>query len=59
MNKLLRFLFYLTLTIIYFISYWKDQTNYLKNAFAEAGLDYHTSFGGRLKYLTYIDLVIF
>jgi hypothetical protein len=58
MNKLLRLLFYLTLTVIYFVSYWKDQTSYLKNAFAEVGLDYHTSFGGRLKYLTYIDLVI-
>ena len=57
MNKLVKFLFYSLLAIIYFASYWKDQTNYLKKAFAEIGLDYHTSFGGRMKYLTYIDLV--
>ena len=58
MKEILRFIFNSIFAISYLISFLKDHSIALKNTFAEYGLDYHLSFGGRLKYLTYINLVI-
>lgn len=57
MNRLCRFLFYFVLANVYLLSLVKDHTTAAKNTFAKLGYNYHTSYGGRLKYLTYIDLV--
>lgn len=57
MNRLARFLFYFTVANVYLASLVNDHSLALKKAFEKIGLDYHISFGGRLKYLTYIDLV--
>ena len=57
MSGFFRFLFYFLVATVYLVSLLKDHSAALKNKFEKIGLDYHTSFGGRLKYLTYINLV--
>jgi hypothetical protein len=46
------------MTVLYSIAVYNDQLNFMNRGFEKIGLNVHTSFGKRLKYLTYIDLVI-
>ncbi len=54
----LQSLFFLTTSGLYILAVYTDMVIYLSDAiFLKAGLEYHRTFGGRLKFLTYIDMV--
>ncbi len=59
MNKreLLRSSFYIAMTILYLIALITDWEIFLSDKAHRHGLTGHRSFGGRLKFLTFIDMV--
>jgi hypothetical protein len=58
-NKLAKIGFYSTMFALFSVAVYNDQMIFSNNLFElKAGLSIHTSFGKRLKFLTYIDLVI-
>ncbi len=59
MSNFLPFFFYLSMTLLYSVAVYNDQLIFMNRGFEKVGLTVHTSFGKRLKFLTYIDLVIF
>ena len=52
-------IFYLCATSLYLIAFFVDMEIYHSDRMYQlTGLDFHRNFGGRLKFLTYIDMVI-
>lgn len=56
-NSLLVCLFYLTVCVSFTCSIINDARIYINDEFFKVGMDAHRTFGGRAKYLTYINLV--
>ena len=52
-------LFFLVMAVLYLIAFFTDLDIYLNDKAAKHGVMIHRSFGGRLKYLTYIDMVCY
>ncbi len=56
--EILRSLFYLSASSLYILAVYTDMIIYMSDSiFLKTGFDYHRTFGGRLKFLTYIDMV--
>ncbi len=56
--EILQSLFFLTTSGLYILAVYTDMVIYLSDAvFLKAGFEYHRTFGGRFKFLTYIDMV--
>lgn len=52
-------LFYLTITSFYLFAIYKDWEILLNDRHLEIGINSQKTFGWRLKYLTFINLVIY
>ena len=49
--------FYVTMGSLYSFAVYKDELIFQNKEFEKIGLNFHTSFGKRSKYLTHINLV--
>ena len=57
MINIAKLVFYWVLTALYIISMVVEWEIYLSGRHLEQGIDTQITFGGRMKYLTYINLV--
>ena len=57
-NEQIKFFFYFTIASLYVFATYNDWETYLSDRLVKAGLTYQITYGGRMKFLTFIDMVI-
>jgi hypothetical protein len=58
-SKLASFFIYLTITILFYVGILFDTQKIMEDHFKELGIPYNMTYGGRYKYLTYLNMVKF
>lgn len=56
-SKFFNFFAYLSITLLYYVGILYDTQQIMEERFKELGIPYNMTYGGRYKYLTYLNMV--